>query len=178
MTIDFDNCTALELWKYIAVHLKKNGIDTILVGGAVVSIYSSGIYQSGDLDFLLTDMFTKNLREILGQIGFVQQGGRHYQHPQCKHLFIEFTTGFLSIGEDNKIKPDEVEVEKIKIKILSPTDCVKDRLASYLYFKSRDCLDQALLVAERHPVGLEKIKKWSEGENHPEIFAEFKNLLK
>jgi hypothetical protein len=58
MNIDFKNCTEEELWKYVAVHLKKHNIDTILVGGAVVSIYSEGAYESGDLDFVLTDMFT------------------------------------------------------------------------------------------------------------------------
>ncbi len=31
----------------------KGGIDTILVGGAVVSIYTEGAYRSGDLDFIL-----------------------------------------------------------------------------------------------------------------------------
>jgi hypothetical protein len=56
MKIDFKNCTEEELWKYVAVHLKKRNIDTILVGGAVVSIYSEGAYESGDLGFVLTDM--------------------------------------------------------------------------------------------------------------------------
>lgn len=43
--IDFQSCTEEELWKYVATHLKLNQIDTILVGGAVVSIYSEGIYR-------------------------------------------------------------------------------------------------------------------------------------
>ena len=53
MKINLKTCTEEELWKYIAVHLKSKGIDTILVGGAVVSIYSKGLYRSGDLDFVL-----------------------------------------------------------------------------------------------------------------------------
>ncbi len=35
------------VWKFVAWHLAKNGIDTILVGGAVAAIYSDGIYKSG-----------------------------------------------------------------------------------------------------------------------------------
>lgn len=74
MNIDFKECTEEELWKYVAVHLKTHNIDTILVGGAVVSIYSEGAYESGDLDFVLTDMFVKNLPAIMGEIGFVKKG--------------------------------------------------------------------------------------------------------
>lgn len=61
MKIDFKTCSEEELWKYVASHLKKHNVDTILVGGAVVSIYSEGAYESGDLDLVLTNMFTKNL---------------------------------------------------------------------------------------------------------------------
>ncbi len=85
---------------------------------------------------------------------------------------------FLEIGEDNQITPDEVLVEGTKIKILSPTDCVKDRLAGYMYFKSRDNFDQALLVAKKHPVDLAKIKNWCSGEKHLDVFDEFMTSLK
>lgn len=178
MNIDFKECTEEELWKYVAVHLKKHNIDTILVGGAVVSIYSEGAYESGDLDFVLTDMFVKNLPVIMGEIGFLKKAGRHYEHPECKHLFVEFPSSFLEIGEDSQITPDEVTVEGTKIKILSPTDCVKDRLAGYMYFKSRDNFDQAILVAKKQPVNLASIKKWCLGENAPKIFEEFLSALK
>lgn len=178
MKINFKNCSEEELWKYVATHLKKNGIDSILVGGAVVSIYSEGIYESGDLDFVLTDMFVKNLPAVMKEIGFLKKGGRHYEHPECKHLFVEFPSSFLEIGDDNRIKPDEVSVEGTKIKILSPTDCVRDRLAGYMYFKSRDNFDQAIMVAQKHPVSMAKIKKWCESEKHLDVFEEFVKILK
>ena len=59
MKIDFENCTEEELWKFVATHLKSKGIDTVLVGGAVVSIYTKGAFESGDLDLILTDYFVK-----------------------------------------------------------------------------------------------------------------------
>jgi hypothetical protein len=164
MKINFKKCTEEELWKYVAIHLKKNGIDTVLVGGSVVSVYSEGAYQSGDLDFVLTDMFVKNLPERMNEIGFRKKAGRHYVHPECKHLHVEFPSSFLEIGEDNKIKPQEIKIEGVKIKILSPTDCVKDRLASYIYFKARECLDQAVLVGKSHPIKLASVKKWCKNE--------------
>lgn len=32
--------------------VKEGGIDPVLVGGAVVAIYTGGIYRSGDLDLV------------------------------------------------------------------------------------------------------------------------------
>lgn len=75
------------MWRHT---LKRRGIDSVLVGGAVVSIYSEGAYKSGDLDFVLQDFFVKNLPEIMEEIGFEVESGRHYKHLQCQHLFVEF----------------------------------------------------------------------------------------
>ncbi len=178
MAINLKTCTEKELWEYVAVHLKKNGIDTILVGGAVVSIYSNGAYRSGDLDFVKVSMFVTKLEETMNELGF-KKLGRHFVHPECKHLFVEFPGGPpLGIGEDNTIVPDEVEVNGTIIKIFSPTDCVKDRLASYIHFKAPEGLDQAVLVAKNQEVNLASIKKWCKGENSLNVFEEFIRALK
>jgi len=176
--IDYKSCSEEDLWKYVAVELKKRGIDTILVGGAVVSIYSDGIYKSGDLDFVLGSMFTKGLPEAMKSLGFVKKT-RHYIHPECSHLYIEFPgTVPLGIGEDYSIVPDEVDIDGTLIKIFSPSDCVKDRLATYLYFNDRDGLDQAVLIASKHPVNYRSIEEWCKAEKQVDCYNEFISLLK
>ncbi|MGZ3788170.1 MAG: hypothetical protein ACXVLQ_06580 [Bacteriovorax sp.] len=178
MGINLKVCSEKELWEYVAVHLKKLGIDTVLVGGAVVSIYSNGAYHSGDLDFVKTSMFVTKLDEAMGELGF-KKHGRHFVHPDCKHLFVEFPGGPpLGIGEDNTIIPNEVEVSGTIIKILSPTDCVKDRLASYIHFKAPEGLDQAVLVAKNQDVNLSSVKNWCKNESSPDVFEEFLRALK
>ena len=178
LAINFKTCREKELWEYVAVHLKKKGIDTVLVGGAVVAIYSNGAYRSGDLDFVKTSMFVTKLDETMNELGFIKHG-RHFVHPDCKHLFVEFPGGPpLGIGEDNTIIPDEVEVNGTVIKILSPTDCVKDRLASYIYFKAPEGLDQSVLVAKSQDVNLSSVKKWCKSENAVHVFDEFLQALK
>ncbi len=178
MKIDFRTCNEEELWKFVATHLKKRNIDTVLVGGAVVSIYTEGAYQSGDLDLILTQLFVKDLPKIMAEIGFEKQKGRYYIHLDCKHLFIEFPKGPLEIGDDHSVTPDEVEVNTEIIKILSPTDCVKDRLATYIYYKDRVGMEQALMVAKKHPINLESVEKWCRKENAVPVFQEFLNNLK
>jgi len=175
---NWSTCTEKELWEFVASHLAKNGIQTILVGGAVVSIYSEGAYKSGDLDFVLETYLSSQLPKVLNEIGFERKDGRHYKHPQCKHLFIEFQNPPAGIGEDTQIKADERSVNGVNVKILSPTDCIRDRLASYIHFKTQDGLDQALLVAQRHPFNLSKVKRWCISEGASKEFSDFERELK
>ena len=175
---DWKNCTEEELWKYVATHLESRGISTVLVGGAVVSIYSEGAYRSGDLDFVLLNYNLDKLPEILKEIGFKRKDSRYFKHPKCKHLFIEFQNPPVGIGDDTKIVPVEIKVRGVKIKIFSPTDCIRDRLASYIYFKAQEGLDQAILVASRHPFNIKKVEKWCKEEGALDIFQKFKKILK
>lgn len=177
--INFKICTEEELWKYVATHLKKSGIGTVLVGGAVVSVYSRGAYRSGDLDFVKESILEHDFDKAMKEIGFEKGGGRHYIHPECGHLFVEVCGGPpLGIGEDNNIIPAEIENDGVTIKIYSPTDCIKDRLASYIYFNDNESLDQALLVAKNQSINLSEIKRWCNNENQPEVFREFTKRYK
>jgi len=177
---NWDSVTEEELWKYVSHFLKINEIDTTLVGGAVVAIYSSGMYRSGDLDFVnMNNREEMIIDEALQELGFKKKG-RHFEHQKCKHIFIEFVPPPLAIGSDYTIKPLEISVEGITIKILSPTDCVKDRLASYIYFDARECLDQAVLVAAKQKVVLKDVKGWCdyEGDKAKQAYVDFIRILK
>ena len=73
----------------------------------------------------------------------------------------------------NRIEPAEKMVEGQKIRLLSPTDCIRDRLASYIHFSARECLDQAVLVANSQPFDLKKVKSWCIKEGGKTQFEEF-----
>ncbi len=175
---NWKTCTEEELWKYIAQHLAANDISTILVGGAVAAIYSEGAYRSGDLDLVVETLFTDKLPKIMKQINFIKKAGRHYQHPQCGHIYVEFCSPPVAIGEDTSIKPAQIRFGGQTLKLYSPTDCIRDRLASYIHFKSRDCLEQAVLVAKNQPFNAKKIKKWCESEGAPNAYQDFLEAMK
>jgi len=170
---DWSSCTEEQLWKYIGFHLAKENIDCILVGGAVVAIYSNGAYRSGDLDFIAARNDLTRVKEVLEELGFKKVRGRHFEHPECNHLILEFPPGPISIGVDYRIEPRAVEVEGQIIKIFSPTDCIRDRLASYIHFKARECLEQAVLVGKSQPFDLAKIRAWCKSEGAQTAFDEF-----
>lgn len=176
---DWKTCTEKELWRYVASHLARRGIDTVLVGGAVAAVYSDGVYKSGDLDLVpLSDANREKTEKAMAEIGFKKSPSRYFVHPECRHLFVEFVTPPLALGDDTDIRPRSVRVDGVPIRILNPTDCVRDRLASFIHFKARECLDQALLVARRHRVDLGKIRKWCAQEGGKSQLREFEMLLK
>ena len=177
MSIDLKNATEEELWKFVGKHLAKNGFDAVLVGGAVVSIYTEGAYESGDLDFVIQNLSKEKLPNVMAQIGFMKNG-KNYINPNCSHLFVEFPSGPLSIGEDYNIKEIKQNFEGTIIKILSPTDCIKDRLASYIHWNAKECLDQAVLVGQKHKFNTSAIKRWCQGENAPQAFRDFIKQVK
>lgn len=168
--------TESEVWEYVAWHLAKNGIQTLLVGGAVVAIYTDGAYQSGDLDFVQLTYLDGVVPNVMASIGFKRSAGRHYVHPKCR-IFVEFCAGPAGIGDDIEIKPEAKNVEGQTLFLFSPTDCIRDRLASYIHFKARECLDQAVLVATKFPFNRRKVKEWCASEGAPKAFEEFTRKL-
>jgi hypothetical protein len=171
---DWTRCTEEELWHYVAWHLEGAGIGSVLVGGAVVAIYTEGLYRSGDLDLVPDDFQRGKLGEVLGRIGFVPSKSRYFKHPECPHLFLEFPKGPVEIGEEFPVIPDEVEVEGRRLRLLSPTDCVKDRLAGYIHWGSRANFDQAALICRRQAgrVDLAAVKGWCETEGASAAYEE------
>lgn len=168
---DFDE---KQMWEYVASHLSSKGIETVLVGGGAVAVYTKGMYRSGDLDLIITRGLFENKDKYMNEIGFVREG-KNFKHPDSP-LFIEFPSGPLGIGEDYQITPQEFEANGQIIKILSPTDSVKDRLASYIYFKDITRFEQALEICRRYNVNLSKVEKWCKKERGGDKI--FKQLIK
>ncbi len=72
-----------KLAAIISDHLKKNGIEVVLVGGACVSLYSKNKYISYDID-LITDSTLKTIIPILEELGFKNTGSCLFKNSQCK----------------------------------------------------------------------------------------------
>jgi len=159
-----------ELAAYISSHLSFSGIHTTLSGGACVSIYSENKYQSYDLDFIEDSVFgSKELQDRMGEIGF-EKDGRYYKHHETK-FFVEFPPGPLTVGDEPVIKRNFREFETGKLILLSPTDCIKDRLAGYYHWHDNQCLVQAHLVAESEYIEIDELERWSEHEGKLDIFV-------
>ena len=165
-----------ELGAFVCSHLMKQGINVVLTGGACVSIYTTNRYQSLDLDFVENvSSGRKKIRGIMSEIGFEEEG-RHFKHTDTP-FFVEFPPGPLSIGNEPVRDIVDMELPTGKLRLLSPTDCVKDRLACYYHWNDMGCLEQALLVVESNDVDMKEIGRWSKHEGKDNEFLKFKRLI-
>jgi hypothetical protein len=170
------NMSQAELAAYIQSALQKEDIDVVLSGGSAVSFYSDNKYVSKDLD-LINANFAKrrNIKVVMEKIGF-QEKGRYFVNPETQFL-IEFPQGPLSVGEEPVKVIDEFELVTGTLRIISATDCVKDRLCAYYFWNDQQGLAQAVLVSESQRVDLKEIKRWSKVEGKEREFEIFKSKL-
>jgi len=162
-----------ELAAYIDSHLRDKGIDVVLSGGASVAIYSDYRYVSEGLDFIARFFINHSeIKAIMKEMEFDRKG-RYYFHSQTPY-YVEFISGPPSVGQDLIEDIHELEMVTGIVRIISPTDSVKDRLAAYYHWQDLQSLEQALLVADSNPINLENIEAWSRREGKSTEFEEFK----
>lgn len=161
---------------FISDHCRSLGVEVVLSGGACVSIYTRNKYFSFDLDFVLLSFVPRKvLREAMAGIGFAEDG-RHFRHPDTPYI-VEFLSPPLSVGEEAVGKIRRIVRSGKVLRLLSPTDCVKDRLAAFFHWNDRQSLEQAVLVARSNRVDLGEVRRWSIGEGMEAKFDEYRLLL-
>lgn len=153
-----------------------HGIEVVLSGGACVSIFTENKYASFDLDFVLrTTVRRKAIRDVMASLGF-REDGRHFLHPETPYI-VEFLSPPLSVGGEPVKDIHEIRRGKKVLRLLSPTDCIKDRLAAFYHWNDRPSLDQAVLVYRDNRADLGEIRRWSAREKMEDKFALFKEMI-
>jgi hypothetical protein len=162
-----------ELAAYVCSHLESRGIQVVLSGGGCVAIYASDRYSSMDLDFVERLHATRRkLSAALAEIGFTEKD-RYFVHPDTQ-FYLEFPSGPLAVGGEPVLTVEELQLETGTLRLLSPTDCVKDRLAAFYHWNDRQCLQQAVWVAQERQVDWDDLERWSRQEGEVEKFGEFR----
>lgn len=170
---DIRQMNLAELAAHVCSHLESQGIRTVLSGGACVAIYASDRYVSMDLDFITRVATTRRqLKQALAEIGFTEKN-RYFVHPDTEY-FLEFPSGPLAVGNEPVSMVEELRLETGTLRLLSPTDCVKDRLAAFYHWNDRQCLQQAVWVAQEREVDWDEIERWSRQEGELIKYEEFR----
>lgn len=175
--VNWKNIDIKELAGLISAHLRKHKIDAVLVGGACVSIYSRNEYLSYDLDYV-TFATVRELKPVLKELGYEQKTARHFEHKVCP-FFIEFPSPPVAIGNECPVSDfSRIKTRLGTVKLFTPTDCVKDRLAAYFHWNDPQSLEQAIMVARSQKIDLEQVRKWAIAESSGDKYKVFANLLK
>lgn len=140
-----------ELAGIVSEALERNGIIATLSGGAAVSIYTDQRYVSEDLDFV-TLALVKQLKSALEPLGFEHSGRPRlsvFDHPNTR-WYLEFPPAPLSFG-GTYIDPSHcavIDTGAGKLRIITPTHSVMDRLIAAAAWSEPQSLEQALFVAD------------------------------
>ena len=167
----------LEFAAFIATGLRKRKIDVVLSGGSCVSIYSRDRYVSMDLDLVNARFVSRSeIKVVMERLGFTEEN-RYFRHTD-NALMVEFPPGPLGVGDEPVKQIDEITTATGVLRIISPTDCVKDRLTWYYHEHDTECLEQAILVADNNDIDLAEVERWSDGEGKRDVFLSIKPKLK
>lgn len=162
----------IEIAAYVQTWLADKEIRVVLSGGAATAYHSLNRYVSADIDLVNVYMVRRELiRATLKEIGFVEIG-RHFKHPDSPYL-VEFPPGPLTVGVEPVKQVVEVALSSGILRVISATDCVKDRLAAFYHWGDQQCLFQAALIRAAAAVDLEEIERWSRGEGKEVEFQTF-----
>lgn len=176
MRTAWDRMRTAEVAAAVSTALGRRGIRATLVGGACVAIYSGEKYVSEDLDFV-TDAPLEEVERALGGLGF-KRSGRMFFHPRCRAFWLDFPAPPLSIGGAPVRTSATLRIGRGTVRLLTPTDCVCDRLAAYYHWDDPQGLEQALLVAGGHSVNMRRVRSWSRAEKNLDKFRVFEARLR
>jgi hypothetical protein len=170
------NMSQIELAAYVQDSLQEEGIKVVLSGGSAVSFYSGDKYVSKDLDLINTHFAKRSkIKLVMEKLGFQEQG-RYFVTPETQ-FFVEFPDGPLSVGEEPVKQVSEFELATGTLRVISPTDCVKDRLCAFYFWNDQQGLAQAVLVVKNQNVDLKEVKRWSRTEGKEQEYEIFKSKL-
>jgi hypothetical protein len=170
-----------ELGAFVCTTLELAGIKVVLTGGSCVSVWTRDVFASLDLDFIALGLHTnREIGAALASIGFMSRGrnSRYFEHVDCE-LVLEFPAGPLQVGDEHVPDKniDSLETKTGTLRLLRPTDCVKDRLAGYYHWGDEQNLLQVPEVARRHPVDWASLEKWHRGEGQSKGFEDFRRKV-
>ena len=152
--VAFEVCTALA----------KHDVTAVLTGGSAATIYAPDHYQSR---LMRTSCFSFGPEEMPVVADALAEIGFHYVNGMFEHsdtdFTVEFPPGPLAIGIDLITEFATLTRPPQLLYILTATDCVRNRLASFFYWQDYSALETAAAVAfvQSTTLDLNKISDWA-----------------
>jgi predicted nucleotidyltransferase len=134
----------------ISAAFEQRNIHAVLVGGTVVEYYTAGGYTTADIDMVLPPLEKKEIETVMEELGFERfEDYRHWLHPQLP-IPVEFPPGPLQVGQLLIQEVNEIEIEKIRLKILKVEDILLDRLIMAQEWEDLQAQAQAEMLMFAH----------------------------
>jgi hypothetical protein len=166
----------------VSAALERYGMRGVLTGGSAAALYAPQADASEDADFVVrNDDSLERIADAMKSIDFRRIGrSRIFSHLACRYT-VDFPKGPLAVGGDYIRETSVMTIGRHHLHILSRTDCVRDRLSQFYFWKDLTALNAAVAVAATEPddVDMELLRRWTEreGQEYATKFAEFERRL-
>ena len=161
-----------------AVHglLVEGGHEPILSGQACAAIYGGQAIKSRTLEFAITGFAPAKVGALMASLGFVLKEARTFSNMSCPYEVVLLAAP-LRVGDDATDGSRMIKTSSGPLRMLTPTDCVRQRLSMFYRWGDRQALTEAVQVAKRQAVEMELVARWSEWEWATDRFQEFLRAL-
>ncbi len=165
-----EKSTLIDVCFEVSNALEHHSIVGVLTGGSAATVYAPNVYTSRDADFVLTQYPEQTrLERALAEIGYARSATEGmYEHAKSVYT-VDFPKGPLAVGGDYVRETSMLERRGLRLRILTVTDCVRDRLAGFYHWNDYTSLNAAVGVARAHRahIDFERIAEWTEREAGP-----------
>jgi hypothetical protein len=170
------NATLRDVAFAVGTALDRDGIHAVLCGGSAATFYAPDVYQSEDLDFVLTfDADGAIVKRALSDLGYAFKNSM-FVHPES-HFTVEFPKGPLAIGAEVVTTFETVREGELILHIVSATDAVRDRLNKYAAWDDLSALRAAVGVALEAKVDLAEVRAFMHREGQGVFRKRFEESL-
>lgn len=174
-----ENSTLEDVCFAVADALERASATAVLTGGSAATLYAPDFYTSLDADFVFRrPLSAKELAHILEPLGYRPAPTRGMFEHGKSHFTLDFPKGPLAVGGDYVRSTATLRRGELELHILTPTDCVKDRLAHFIFWNDATALNAAVAVAKSthgREINYDDIEDWVRKESsagidyHPKL---------
>ena len=109
----------------IATALQKQGMRATLVGGGAIELHAPGVYQTGDIDFVVEGRSRVEIDVVMRSLGLAKRG----RHWVMDDLFVEVPSSELDF-------PVEVrDIGDFDLRVVSRESVLADRIVGFRHWK-------------------------------------------
>lgn len=172
--IAWQRLTLREAASVISQHIAPETGKAILIGASCAALYAPSL-QSSIIELVVDVYHVNKMRALMRQLGFRPIELRSFKHADAPFEIV-FPPPPVVVGDEPVDVYTTVKTDRGPLAVLSPTDCVRHRLAAWYRWGDEEALHQAVAVAKRRKIDFQAVKEWSSWEWENEKFEEFVKL--
>ncbi len=160
----------IQFIAFLTEKLKEQGVDTILVGGEAIDLYTAGNFATSDIDLLVTNRAVTE--KTLNKFGFGKEANGLWFNKDL-NIVIQVIPEPYS-GDPARLR--KFRIKDFELRVAAPEDLIANRLYSKKFWKSNPQRDSeqatALLKIFADSIDNTYLNKVAKRDNIEDVLAE------